>query len=231
MAFPYFFFGSWSFFFGPWVVFVPYVLFRCHCAPHRGDVYSGAQCVKLLLRISVEPADDRDPWRRDRFLLKTTRNDREMILEIGKAWLNGQIWWNYGTRPIMVLQYYVHLSRIFQMPFFSGSIVVFHWGHVGGRISILKIKRTKLREIASRPGLGVPKVGLRAISIDTYGAALATTPPHHQWVWVYSILWFFWSPPPVACGGPPPVDCAGGMYLSFYLSIFLSMYVCMYVSK
>lgn len=62
----------------------------------------------------------------------------------------------------------VHLSRIFQMPFFSGSIVVFHWGHVGGRISILKIKQTNLREIASRPGLGVPKVGLRAISLHIY---------------------------------------------------------------
>ena len=63
--------------------------------------------------------------------------------------------------------------------------------------------------------------------IYIYGAALATTPPHHQWVWVYSILWFFWSPPsmwPVVV--PPPVDCAGGMYLSFYLSIYLSMYVC-----
>ena len=60
-------------------------MFYSGATAHRGDVYSGAQCVKLLLRISVEPADDRDPWRRDRFLLKTTRNDREMILEIGKA--------------------------------------------------------------------------------------------------------------------------------------------------
>jgi hypothetical protein len=105
------------------------------------------------------------------FLLKTPRNDREMILEIGKAWLNDIKWSNmvklsYKTYHGIVIC--VHLSRIFQMPFFSGSIVVFHWGHVGGRISILKIKRTKLREIASRPGLGVPKFGLRAIPIHIY---------------------------------------------------------------
>lgn len=43
MVFPYFFFGSWSFFFGPWVVFVPYVLFRCHCAP-GGRLLRGAVC-------------------------------------------------------------------------------------------------------------------------------------------------------------------------------------------
>ena len=55
-------------------------------------------------------------------------------------------------------------------------------------------------------------------------------PPPHQWVWVYSILWFFWSPPPWPVVVPPLwtvlVVC---IYLSFYLSIFLCMYVCMYV--
>ena len=54
-------------------------------------------------------------------------------------------------------------------------------------------------------------------------------PPPHQWVWVYSILWFFWSPPLWPVVVPPPVDCAGGMYLSFFLSIYLSMYVCIHV--
>ena len=68
----------------------------------------------------------------------------------------------------MVLQYVYIYQESSKCHFFSGSIVVFHWGHVGGRISILKIKRTKLREIASRPGLGVPKFGLRAIPIHIY---------------------------------------------------------------
>ena len=71
---------------------------------------------------------------------------------------------------------------------------------------------------------------IMTIYIYIYGAALATTPPHHQWVWVYCILWFFWSPPPVACGGPPPCGLFW-WYVSIFLSIYLSMYVCMYVSK
>lgn len=94
------FFGSWSFFFGPWVV--PYVLFRYHCAQNGGasspgrSVWSSSSAFRWnLLMIEI--------LSRDRFLLKTTRNDREMILEIGKAWLNGQTWWNSVARPIMVL--------------------------------------------------------------------------------------------------------------------------------
>ena len=86
--------------------------------------------------------------------------------------------------------------------------------------------------------------------IYIYGAALATPPhPPHQWVWVDSIVWFFWSPPlwpvvvvwffwsppPVACGGgmvllvpPPPVACGGGMLVCWYVGMLACMYV-MYV--
>ena len=41
----------------------------------------------------------------------------------------------------------------------------------------------------------------------------AQAPP----LWPGMVVWFFWSPPPVACGGgmvllvPPPVACGGGM--------------------
>ena len=58
-------------------------------------------------------------------------------------------------------------------------------------------------------------------------------PPHHQWVWVYSILWFFWSPPPCGLWWSPPCGLCWwyvSIFLSIYLSIYLSMYVCMYVS-
>ena len=88
--------------------------------------------------------------------------------------------------------------------------------------------------------------------IYIYGAALATPPPPpHQWVWVDSIVWFFWSPPlwpvvvvwffwsPPPCGlwwwygssGPPPlwpvvVVC---WYVGMLVCWYAGMYVCMYV--
>ena len=99
-----------------------------------------------------------------------------------------------------------------------------------------------------------PNSGLRSSRTwdeAIYGAALATPPPPpHQWVWVDSIVWFFWSPPlwpvvvvwffwsppPVACGGgmvllvpPPPVACGGGMLVCWYVGMLVCMYVCMCV--
>ena len=59
-----------------------------------------------------------------------------------------------------------------------------------------------------------------------YGAALVTPLPPHQWVWVYSIVWFFWSPLlPVARGGLPP--------LWPVVVVGVCMYVCItaYIAK
>ena len=92
------------------------------------------------------------------------------------------------------------------------------------------------------------------ISIYIYGAALATTPPPpHQWVWVDSIVWFFWSPPlwPVVVvwffWSPPlwPVVVVWffwspplwpvvvvcwyvGMLVCWYAGMYVCMCVCMY---
>jgi hypothetical protein len=95
------------------------------------------------------------------FLLKTTRNDREMILEIGKAWLNDIKWSNmvklsYKTYHGIVIC--VHLSRIFQMPFFFGVHCCFPLGSCWRKNKHLENKANKVEGDCIKAWSGGPKV-------------------------------------------------------------------------
>ena len=111
----------------------------------------------------------------------------------------------------------VHLSRIFQMPFFSGVHCCFPVGSCWRKNKHLENKANKVEGDCIKAWSGGPKGWVTGHIYRYIWCSVGHHPPHHQWVWVYSILWFFWPLFPVACGGPPPVDCAGGMYLSFYV--------------
>ena len=121
-----------------------------------------------------------------------------------------------------------------------------HWGLIRPRMDLVRKKGRNLSGHEHENRTHQYRVDVYVYMVQRWPPPL---PPPHQWVWVDSIVWFFWSPPlwpvvvvwffwsPPPCGlwwwygssGPPPCGLWWwyvGMLVCWYVCMLVCMYVC-----